>query len=60
MLAFFVALSRIYLAQHWPSDVVVGSLVGWIVGKVTIRYESKIITILKYVKIEEEHLTHKL
>jgi membrane-associated phospholipid phosphatase len=59
-LAFLIALSRIYLAQHWPSDVIVGSLAGWIVGKITIRYESEIITILKEVKLDEEHLTHNL
>lgn len=40
--------------------MIVGSLAGWIVGKITIRYESEIITILKEVKLDEEHLTHNL
>ncbi len=53
VLGILIAFSRVYLALHWPSDVIVGSLIGWIIGKVTIRYESEIMTILKKAKLEE-------
>lgn len=42
ILAFLVAISRIYVGLHWPSDVIIGSIVGWIIGKITIRYDKKI------------------
>ncbi len=45
ILAFLVAISRIYVGLHWPSDVVVGSIVGWVIGKFTIRHEKKINTL---------------
>ncbi len=49
ILAFLIAVSRVYVGVHWPSDVVVGSIVGWIVGKLTVRYETNIMTILNKV-----------
>jgi len=42
VLACLIAVSRIYVGVHWPFDVIVGSVVGWVVGKLTIRYETKI------------------
>jgi undecaprenyl-diphosphatase len=46
ILAFLIGLSRVYVGLHWPFDVIVGSIVGWVIGKVTIRYETKIINLL--------------
>ena len=43
ILACLVAVSRIYVGVHWPFDVIVGSIVGWVIGQFTIRYETKII-----------------
>jgi undecaprenyl-diphosphatase len=37
VLAVAVALSRIYLGNHYPSDVVVGALLGLLVGVVSMR-----------------------
>jgi undecaprenyl-diphosphatase len=42
LLACLISVSRIYVGVHWPFDVVVGSVVGWAIGKFTIRYETKI------------------
>ena len=39
---FLIAITRIYVGVHWPFDVVVGSIVGWIVGKLVVRYDTKI------------------
>ena len=46
LLACLIAVSRIYVGVHWPFDVIVGSVVGWVVGKLTIKYETKIMTAL--------------
>jgi undecaprenyl-diphosphatase len=42
-LAVTVAFSRIYLGVHYPLDVIVGSMIGWISGKLTLRYEPEIV-----------------
>ena len=42
VLACLIAISRVCVGVHWPFDVITGSIVGWIVGKLTIRYETKI------------------
>lgn len=43
VLACLVAVSRVYVGVHWPFDVIVGSIVGWVIGKLTLRYEARII-----------------
>jgi undecaprenyl-diphosphatase len=43
LLACLIAVSRVYVGVHWPLDVIVGSIVGWAIGLLTIRYETKII-----------------
>jgi len=40
-LATGVSLTRVLARQHFPSDVVVGSAVGWLVGRYIFRKHSK-------------------
>ena len=37
-LAVLVALSRVYLAKHFPSDVVAGAAIGLLAGWITCRF----------------------
>lgn len=32
LLAFLIAFSRIYLGKHYPSDVLAGAVIGWLIG----------------------------
>jgi undecaprenyl-diphosphatase len=40
--AVIIGFSRVYLGVHYPLDVIVGGIIGWIVGKVTLKFENKI------------------
>lgn len=40
--ALLIALSRIYLAVHFPLDVVAGSLVGYIIGRLFLNINKRI------------------
>ncbi len=41
-LATGAALSRVYDNQHWVSDVLIGSVIGFGIGKLVVRNESKL------------------
>jgi membrane-associated phospholipid phosphatase len=40
-LATGVSLTRVLAKQHFPSDVLVGSAVGWLVGRYVFRKHHK-------------------
>ncbi len=41
-LAFAVAISRVYLGVHYPSDCVLGGLIGWLIGRFAVKLLSDI------------------
>lgn len=41
VLAVIIALSRVYLGVHYPSDVVAGAMVGYSVGWIILKIEQK-------------------
>ena len=41
-LAVLIAFSRIYVGVHYPSDVIVGALIGLLIGFVTVNLTKKI------------------
>ncbi len=43
LLAFLVTFSRIYVGQHYPLDAFAGTLIGLLVGCLTLRYENGIL-----------------
>jgi undecaprenyl-diphosphatase len=45
LLAAIVAFSRIYVGVHYPLDVAVGAVIGLVVGKVTLRFQEKVLKV---------------
>ncbi len=41
--AVSVALSRLYLGVHYPIDVLAGAIIGWITGKIVLKYQKQLI-----------------
>lgn len=42
LLAFLIAFSRIYLGKHYPTDVLVGAILGLFIGFISIRIVKKL------------------
>ncbi|MGL4875433.1 MAG: phosphatase PAP2 family protein, partial [Clostridium sp.] len=42
ILAFLIAFSRLYLFVHYPSDVLVGSIIGILLGIISVKILNKI------------------
>jgi undecaprenyl-diphosphatase len=43
ILATLIALSRIYLGKHYPSDVIGGAILGYCIGRLLIHHHSEIL-----------------
>lgn len=42
VVAFVISLSRIAVGAHWPSDVLFGALVGWIIGWAAVMIQCRL------------------
>ena len=43
LLASGVALSRVYLGRHYPSDVLFGAVLGWSAAKLALKFRDQIV-----------------
>jgi membrane-associated phospholipid phosphatase len=41
ILTFLIAISRVYVGVHWPFDVIIGCILGWVMGRLTINDVSR-------------------
>ncbi|MBI4530900.1 MAG: phosphatase PAP2 family protein [Candidatus Latescibacteria bacterium] len=57
--ASIVALSRIYLGRHFPSDVITGALIGYVGSKLVVRFQERILR-MKFSRNVEIYLTTPL
>lgn len=48
-LAFLVGISRLYLAVHYPRDIIGGAIVGYLIAWVVLRFEREIFEIFRTV-----------
>jgi undecaprenyl-diphosphatase len=55
VLAFLVSFARIYVGQHYPSDIIGGALLGLLVGYLTTRYETAIMKAAYRLRILPDH-----
>jgi len=49
--AILIAFSRIYIGVHYPLDVIAGGFIGWVVGQITLRMESRIFSLVGKLRI---------
>ncbi|MCW1301110.1 MAG: phosphatase PAP2 family protein [Candidatus Nanoarchaeia archaeon] len=49
-IAFLVAISRLYLAAHYPLDVIGGAIVGYLIAWLVLKFEREIFEIFKTIR----------